>query len=239
MEPLVVRTDIHCHVLPGIDDGAKTVEDGADLVEMLGELGVEKILASPHVTDEVFPNTSAIIENALAELRGELKARGIGIGVSAGAENRIDDLMLTNLEKGTLRPMADDYVLIECPWINEPFGLDVLVKKLVEKHGLKPVLAHPERYPYYLKRPSAYDELRRMGIRFQVNLLSLSGHYGSEIRRMAEEMLDRHMVEFIGSDVHHRHHIESIRRYLASRDYRILQRNAASLLNDTLFYDKI
>lgn len=234
-EPLIINTDIHSHVLPGIDDGAPTPEDGADIVEALAELGISRMLVTPHVTNEVFPNTTDTIDKALAALRGQLDARNATMQIIPSAEYRIDDLLHEYLDKGTVRPYPGDYILIECPWINKPFGLEAFIHKLKEKHGYKPILAHPERYPYFHSDMQTYARLHDIGVRFQVNLLSLAGYYGTVIKKCAETLLDKGLVEFIGTDAHNMRHIKVIRHYLCSNDYRKLQQHAATILNDTIF----
>ncbi len=234
-EPLIINTDIHSHVLPGIDDGAQTPTDGADIVEGLAALGISRMLVTPHVTNEVFPNTTASIDAALQRLQTELDQRGKHMQIIPSAEYRIDDLLHEYLDKGMVRPFPDDYILIECPWINKPFGLETFVHKLVEKYGYKPILAHPERYPYYHNDMHTYTKLHDIGLRFQINLLSLAGYYGPAIKQTAEALLAKGMVEFIGTDAHNIRHVNVIKHYLCSRDYRRLQQRAAMILNDTIF----
>ena len=121
--------------------------------------------------------------------------------------------------------------------MSEPFRLEAFVNELVRTYGFKPILAHPERYPYYQREPSNYLRLRRMGLRFQINLLSLSGFYGKQVRDLAKEMLDKNMVEFVGTDLHNHKHLQSITEYMGTREYDFLLRNASKLLNDKIFGD--
>lgn len=234
---LPVQTDIHAHLVPGIDDGARDICHAADLAQGLEELGIRKMILTPHVTDEIFPNTPATIDPALAHLRNELKDRGSGLQLAVSAEYRIDDLLYTQLRQGIVRPMPGDYILIECGWITEPFRLNAFVTELVRTYGYKPILAHPERYPYYQRQPSNYLRLRRLGLRFQINLLSLAGFYGKEVRALTKEMIEKGMVEFIGTDLHNHRHLDTIKEYLNSSEYNFLQRHSPTLLNDTVFAD--
>lgn len=236
-EPLFFTTDIHSHICPGIDDGASTPEDSVNLVREMADLGLQKMIVTPHVTEEVFPNNTETINKSAARLKKALKENGIDMRLQFSAEYRIDDLFFSYLEKKTLRPLPNDYILVECPWISEPFGLEAFLKQLVARYGLKPILAHPERYPYYLDNHERYEHIRRSGVRFQINLLSLAGYYGRTIKQMGEHLLENRMVEFIGTDLHHHRHVECIRRYLASDDYRLLKAQSSNILNDVIFYD--
>jgi len=237
LRPLPVFTDIHAHLVPGIDDGARDVDHGADLATELEALGIQKIILTPHVTDEVFPNNPSTVDPPFAELRRELQNRGSKLQLRVSGEYRIDDQLYDQLKAGLVRPMPGDYLLIECGWVSEPFRLEAFVNELVRTYGFKPILAHPERYPYYQREPSNYLRLRRMGLRFQINLLSLSGFYGKQVRDLAKEMLDKNMVEFVGTDLHNHKHLQSITEYMGTREYDFLLRNDSKLLNDKIFGD--
>lgn len=234
---LPVQTDIHAHLVPGIDDGARDICHGADMAQELERLGIRRLVLTPHVTDEVFPNTPATIDPPLALLKRELQERGSKLDIHVSAEYRIDELFYSQLREGLVRPMPGNYLLIECDWISEPLRLETFVTELVSHYGYRPILAHPERYPYYQREPGNYLRLRRMGLRFQINLLSLAGFYGNHVRDLAKEMMEKNMVEFIGSDLHNHKHLDSITRYLNSKEYVYLERYSFRLLNDKVFND--
>lgn len=235
--PFFFHTDIHSHVCPGIDDGAADATYGAILVGEMAALGIRKMIVTPHITDEVFPNSAATIKAAFDDLQRAMKAKGVQMKMDYSAEHRIDDLLINNLKHGNVRPLPNDYILVENPWMQEPFGLSVFLRNLVEVYGLKPVLAHPERYPYYIKEPDNYARLHHSGVRFQINILSLAGYYGHSIREIAEMLLAHDMVEFIGTDLHHSRHVESIKNYLASPAYDKLLNHSHQILNDKIFGD--
>lgn len=217
-QPLFFNTDIHCHVLPGIDDGAPDAMAGADLVEQLGRWGVKRVMASPHVTYGTFENDASTVAAAMAELKAELDRRGCTIEISHSAENRIDDLFLKNLEQGTLMTLPGKRLLVENPFFQEPWNLDQLLFDLQVK-GYRPILVHPERYSYYYGKKERYDVLHNGGTTFQVNILSLAGHYGRDEKRIAEYLIEKGLVDYVGTDIHRASHVESINRYLASKDY--------------------
>lgn len=185
---LCFNTDIHCHVVPGIDDGAKTSEAAADLIERMQSWGIERIIASPHVTQETSENDRSTIGPALDALRTELSARGNGIEVLHSAEYRIDGLLSQRLEDNDIMPYPNDYILIENSFLQEPWNIDQLVFDL-QVRGLKPILAHPERYLYYHHRPERYRQLRDAGLALRINLLSLAGYYGPGEQKMARHLI--------------------------------------------------
>lgn len=227
-------TDIHCHVLPGVDDGAQTIEKAIELVDWLAEHGVSRIIASPHVAEDKFPNTQERLDQALGELNDALKASGRDIEVERSAEFRIDDFSLTQIGTGAVRSIPGNYLLVENSFIQEPFNLDNTLFQL-KVDGYKLILAHPERYMYYHTNRRRYGELHTNGTYFQINLLSLAGHYGKEVKRMAEWLIEKNLVDFIGTDIHRTEHLQALDRYLTSRDYARHRRLLSPhLLNHTL-----
>jgi len=232
---LFFHTDIHCHLVPGIDDGQRTAEGGADLVAHEKAWGIERIIATPHVTQDTFENTPEIIGEAFGKLCEAVDAKGVSIDLGHSAEYRLDAFFTAQLEKGLVNPMPNNYLLVENSFIQEAWNLDKMLFEL-KVQGYKPVLAHPERYVYYFTKKGRYRQLHDAGTLFQVNLLSLAGNYGKEVRQMAEYLIDNDMVDFIGTDMHNHHHCSVIEEYLQSKDYR---RHAAKLagriFNDTAF----
>lgn len=218
---LCISTDIHCHLLPGVDDGAKDAIVAADIIERMQAMGIKRIIASPHVAQDTFENTQEELDVALAELKAELISRGNNMEISRSAEYRIDDYSLTQINSGVAAVLPNSYILVENSFMQEPWGLEQILFNLKMK-GLKPILAHPERYFYYHKNLKRYDQLHASGTYFQVNLLSLSGYYGKDEKSIAEHLVGKGFVDFLGSDIHHIRHVESIENYLQSRDYRKL-----------------
>ncbi|WP_336595112.1 CpsB/CapC family capsule biosynthesis tyrosine phosphatase [Bacteroides acidifaciens] len=222
---LFFKTDIHCHLIPGIDDGAAVASEGADLVEQEREWGIERIICTPHITEDTFENTPEIISDAFAKLKAELDARGTDISLEYSAEHRLCPFFFSELEKGHIRPFPNNYLLVENSFLQETWNMDQVIYDLAIK-GYKPVLAHPERYQYYIQNRDRYMQLHRSGLLFQVNLLSLAGYYGKAQRQVAEWLIDKEMVDFIGSDMHNKRHAEAIGHYMQSKDYR---KHAAAL----------
>jgi len=236
-EPLKLpfRTDIHCHIVPGVDDGSPDASTSAELVERMQRWGIERIIASPHVTQYTFENTPDILDPALEELHDELRRRGNGINIGRSAEYRIDEFFLKQVEDKMLTPYPNSHLLIENSFMQEPWNLDQLIFDL-QVRGFRPILAHPERYTYYYGKTARYKELHDAGLMFQINLLSLAGNYGKAEKKMAEKLLEDGLVDFIGTDLHNSRHADVIDEYLigkeAEKHFRMLE---AVVQNDIAF----
>ncbi len=213
---LPFTTDIHCHVIPGIDDGSPDIETSLELISRMENWGLKRIFASPHVTKDTFENTPEILDNALASLQKALQEKGDPIFLDRHAEYRLDDFSLGYLESGNVKALPGNYVMIENPFVAEAWFIDNTVFDLQVK-GFMPVLAHPERYSYYFKNPGRLRQLHDAGAKFQVNLLSLAGHYGKEQRDVAEKLIAEGMVDFIGTDLHNTRHADAIDEYLMTK----------------------
>lgn len=233
-QPLFFHTDVHCHIIPGIDDGSPDAAKSVELLERMSQWGITRVVASPHVTYGTFPNTAETIAAARGKLAAAMEGRDDLPEVDNWAEYRIDDLLMKNLEADTAIRRPDGTILIENSFMQEPWNLDQLVFDLQVK-GFRPVLAHPERYAYYYNKKDRYRALHDAGLLFQSNLLSLAGAYGGAEKKIAEQLIEAGLVDFLGSDLHRRRHADAIDQYLASKDY--LRHRAAldgRLLNDAL-----
>lgn len=208
-ESIVV--DMHSHVLPGIDDGAKTPEESIALVKRIMSLGIKKIIATPHIMADYYKNTAESINGALEILKAELKKEAIDIEIEAAAEHYFDETFEPRIDANKLMVMGKNYVLFEFSFVNYPPNATQAIKKMCDM-GYKPILAHPERYPYL-----ELDQLRMLrlwGCNLQLNTISLTGYYGKETRKKAEEMIDNELVDFISSDMHHLRHADALQHAL-------------------------
>ena len=229
---LCFNTDIHCHIIPGIDDGSPDVNTSIELIERMQSWGITRIIATPHVTQASFENTPETMSQALNILKEELRARGNDIDITHSAEYRIDELFMKHLEENIIAPMPNDYILVENSFIQEPWNLDQLLFDLKVK-GYKPILAHPERYMYYYAKKDRYNTIHNTGTKLQINLLSLAGHYGKDEKRIAMELIEKGLVDFIGTDLHNHRHADAIEAFLSSKDYRKIK-DRLPLLNDSI-----
>ncbi|MBS1603620.1 MAG: histidinol phosphatase [Bacteroidetes bacterium] len=203
--------DMHSHLIPGIDDGVKTVDDSIRLIRGLMELGYRKIITTPHINADIFPNTPEIIRNGEALVRAELARQGLEVGFSAAAEYLMDDHFYNLLSEGQqLLTLKDNMVLVELSFAVPAINLKELLFDLQVK-GYQPVLAHPERYLYFGANKGWYDQLKETGCLFQLNLLSLRGHYGQESQQLAEWLIKKKYVDLVGTDMHHERHLELLR----------------------------
>lgn len=206
-----LQVDMHSHILPGIDDGAQNPEESIYLIRKMMELGIKKIIATPHIMIDYYRNTPETINSALAVLKEELVKEGIDIVVEAAAEHYFDETFEARVDADGLMVMKGGYVLFEFSFISKPPNMIPVVQKILDK-GYKPILAHPERYSYL-----TIDELRNLrswGCCLQLNTISLTGYYGPEAKRIAETLVDNQMVDFISSDMHHPRHAEAFKRAL-------------------------
>ncbi len=219
--------------MPGVDDGSQDVNTSLELVERMQSWGIKRIIASPHVTQDTFENTPKTLAPAFDSLKKAAAERGLDIDLSHTAEYRIDEFFIEQLKAGNVIPYPGNYLLVENAFIQEPWSIDQTLFDIKLK-GYKPILAHPERYFYYHgNKRNRYDELHNAGTLFQINMLSLAGYYGKEEKSVAEYLIGKGYVDFIGTDLHRHAHADAIEAYLSSKDYRrIVPR--LNLLNDKI-----
>jgi tyrosine-protein phosphatase YwqE len=201
-----VKVDMHSHLIPGIDDGAKNMDETIALLTKFEALGYSKIITTPHIKNPSYPNTSAIILSGLNEVRNEMKSLGIKLTLEAAAEYYYDESFLEKVKNRDVLTFGDNYVLFEFSFYHAPTFVDVLFDELINA-GYKPVVAHFERYLYFLGSIEKAAEWRKRGVNIQINLLSLTGHYGMEIKKQAEMLVDAYEFDFIGSDCHRIEHL--------------------------------
>ena len=215
--------DIHSHVLPGIDDGAKTIEESKFLLESMINFGFSKIITSPHTIENIWNNTPETIAQALALTKENLTILTEKAALKAASEYILDDHFVSLFETRKLLTIKDNFVLVEMSYINPPIQLfDYLFQMQVA--GYTPVLAHPERYVFYHKDFSNYAKLKKAGCYFQMNLLSATGYYGKEVAKIADELLKKSMIDFVGSDFHHKHHVTSFKNPIIIKEIEPLKK---------------
>jgi protein-tyrosine phosphatase len=206
-----LRCDLHSHLIPGIDDGSPDLETSIRLIRGLIELGYKKIITTPHINADIFPNTSAIIRAGQAIVTEELRRRHIDVEFRAAAEYLMDERFSNSLATGEpLLTLKDNWVLVELSFAVPAINLREILFDMQLK-GYQPVLAHPERYLYFGANKKWYDQLRDVGCFFQLNLLSFAGHYGPDSRQLAEFLVKKRYVDLLGTDLHHEKHLEILR----------------------------
>ncbi|MBI3718018.1 MAG: histidinol phosphatase [Sphingobacteriales bacterium] len=206
----LLKTDMHSHLIPGIDDGSPDMDTSMALISGLQQLGYKKFITSPHIMWDMYKNERDTILRKADEVREELRRRNINVEFHAAAEYFMDDYFSKLIKSGApLLTIKDNWVLVEFSFISQPFDLKQNLFDLQIK-GYKPVIAHPERYSYFHSKKERVHELYEQGCLLQVNLLSLSGYYGKPVQEMAKYLLKNNLVTLFGTDLHHFRHLESL-----------------------------
>lgn len=224
-------TEIHCHLLPGIDDGAPDVGTSVLLVRSLIGLGCNHIIATPHIIGDMYRNNLETISASAEKLKAELIRNDISIKIDFAAEYMMDDYFMNLLKTNTpLLSYNNNHILTEFSYATPPSHVEDISFEIQMK-GFKPILAHPERYSYYHNNLDQYDRFKELGFLFQINLLSLIGYYGKGVKKVADYLLKNNMVDFAGSDTHHERHISGLPLALENVDIKkLLEENNSVLI---------
>lgn len=201
-EPLGI--DIHCHLLPGVDDGSKSNEESLACMQVMNDAGFKSVICTPHYQYPRFPNEETDILNRFDSLRIDLNGEGNPVKpqlIGVAGEYRVDSGFADRIQKNQFLLVGNRFLLVEFSLHQQVIGLDQVMFDLQMKNH-EVILAHPERYPYYSSSSSKLQRLKDMGVYFQVNILSLIGFYGDGSKRKAYEMIEKGWVEFLGTDMH-------------------------------------
>ena len=233
LDPLdfsVLKTDIHSHFIPGIDDGSPNMETTISLIKELQGLGFKKVITTPHVMSDFYKNSSDIILKGLTDIRSELKVQNINMEIEAAAEYYIDYDFEQKIGKENFLTFGDNYILVELSFMEVLKNLfDVIFKLQLE--GYKVVLAHPERYAFFTM--DDYEELVNRGVLLQINWLSIIGYYSPQIEQKTKDLIAADIVSFIGTDCHNMSHAELYKKCQTKKAWHDLN-NSSKLLNNTL-----
>ncbi len=214
--------DIHSHLLPGIDDGAKDLEDTLSLIKKMETQGITNFRTTPHVLGNVWDNSSALIKEKEALVKRELQKQGLHhVNFHAAAEYMLDENFSKLLDHNDILPLKDQYILVEMSFFNPPFNLEDLLFQIQLK-GYIPVLAHPERYNFYHKDFSNYKKLVDAGCLLQLNILSLTKQYGEAVTKVAHKLLKENLYTFVGSDTHHIRHLNLSEKLATQKNKKLL-----------------
>ena len=213
-------TDIHNHILPGIDDGAKTPQDSLMLLKEFKELGITNIICTPHTISDYYPNTPQTITEAEHILKDYLADKNHNeFKIRSSSEYMMDSSFVEMIDAKNIIPLKDRLVLVEMSYLQPPINLREILFKMGNA-GFTPVLAHPERYAFYHKNYAIYEELGSI-CKFQLNALSISGYYGPGIAKIALQLLAEDKYAFIGTDTHHMRHIEALKNVKFAGKYEL------------------
>ena len=209
------KSDMHSHLIPGIDDGAQDMDQTIAMLAKFESLGYKKVVTTPHIMTDSFPNNPEIILSGLEKVKNEIKKVGIEIEIEAAAEYYFDETLMPKIKNKELLTFGDNYVLVEFAFHSPPQFLDQLFFEL-KTHGYRPVIAHFERYLYYLGKIDKAEKWRSEGINIQINLNSLFGQYGPEVQKQAEKLIDEGQFDFVGTDCHRIEHLMILEKNLSS-----------------------
>lgn len=193
----VGATDCHSHILPGVDDGVSDLETSLNILAAYEKLQIREVWCTPHVMEDI-PNTTEGLKARFAELQAAYKGP---VKLNLAAEYMMDGLFQERLEKDDLLTHGHEgnALLVETSYYTPPMDLNGILESIKRK-GYYPILAHPERYLYM--KMTDYEPLKKMGLRFQLNVASLTGGYGEDAVKKAQKLLKEGAYNYIGSDIH-------------------------------------
>lgn len=217
--PCYWQVDMHSHLVPGIDDGVQDIEQSLTCLKKLSEWGIRKVITTPHVSRDWYPNSSETLRAGQAQLQALVAEHHIPIEVNVAAEYLLDDFFSDLITANDLLSFgAERYVLFELGWASAPFQLEEIIFRL-QTNGYTPVLAHPERYLYYHEERTILHQLHETGCLFQLNWLSVTGRYGDKVRKQAHMLLKEQLIDFLGSDIHRAESLSRFETVFSASDF--------------------
>jgi len=227
-----ISIDIHSHLIPGVDDGVKSMEEALGIIKSFESMGYSKIITTPHIMKEYYDNDKSTLHPGFEELQARIISENIDIKLEYAAEYQMDEFFIEKVDKDEeLLTFGDGYVLVETSFYNAPVFLKDVFFTLKTK-GYSPIYAHPERYLYLMQNFQLARDLKNMQVLFQINAVSLTGHYGKPVKKLAEKLIEEEMVDFIGSDCHNAGHMEILQKAIQTNSYQNLPFDR--LLNNSL-----
>lgn len=219
------EVDMHSHLVPGIDDGVQTDDQALICLKQLSEWGIKKVITTPHVSRDTFPNSSAVLRAGQAHLQALAAEHNVPIHIEVAAEYLLDDFFPDLIAQNDLLSFGTErYVLFETGWSSAPFQLEATIFRL-QTHGYTPILAHPERYSYYHDDEKGHQlqHLHEAGCLFQLNWLSVTGAYGTKVRKQALDLLRTQSIDFLGSDIHHSGSLSKYKAVFSASDFELFR----------------
>ena len=226
-ESPVLKTDLHSHLIPGIDDGSQSMEESLIILRSMADLGYEKIITTPHVMADAYRNSTETILSGLAALKAATADAGMNLKLEAAAEYYMDEEFVRRLNVDDILTIGEEgYLLFETSYVSRPMNFEEIVFEIGAK-GYKPLLAHPERYRYITDPRKMFGRMKEMGVYLQLDINSLGGHYGKQAKKHADLLIEWGMVDFLGSDVHSNKHVSFLPRVFEGESYHKLWKNNA------------
>lgn len=227
------KADMHSHLIPGIDDGAQTLEESMALIKGLMAQGYTTLITTPHVMSDFYRNSPETILAGLEVLRAEVAKENLNVTLYAAAEYYLDrDFSKKIKEEKLLSFGKENYVLFELSYLNEPDSIHRTIFDL-QVAGYKPILAHPERYPFYYDKFKTYADIKEKGALLQLNINSLTGYYSMPTKGIAERLIDEGLIDFVGTDCHKTGHVKLLEVAKTNAHFRKLV-DSGKVLNSTL-----
>ncbi len=229
----LLKADIHSHLIPGIDDGAPDLATSVEMINGLIHLGFKKLITTPHIMQDMYPNKRDDILKRYEALKQHLQTEGIKVELEVAAEYFLDDNFKKLLtDKEPLLSFGDNLVLVEFSMASEPLDFKELLFEM-QMQNYQPVIAHPERYVYHEKNKEFFEELKAAGYLFQLNLISLAGAYGKSVNELAKYFIKHQYYELAGTDLHNHHHLEHLQNHSIVHGIKELI-DSGKLINPTL-----
>src|SRR6476620_5973498 len=219
-----ISADMHSHLLPDLDDGLKTLDETITFINELYTLGYRKLICTPHIISDIYPNNPETILSKLELVRSTLKKANIDITIEAAAEYMVDLEMEKYISSGEpLLTFGNNLILIEMSYIGASPNIKQVIFQL-RLRGLQPVLAHPKRYIFYHNDFENYHRFVDLGCLLQANLLSFLGYYGKPVKMIAEKLLKSKMIDLLGTDIHHERHLAALKELASKKEfYKIME----------------
>ncbi|WP_442591145.1 tyrosine-protein phosphatase [Pedobacter sp. AW31-3R] len=193
-----LAVDMHSHLLSGIGKDSLDLETAVSYIRQLNELGVGKIYCTPPIEENSPANSSEAIAEAIIKLKTVVEEAGIEVELIAAAKYLIDE----NFQVADdLLTLPGKHLLVKLSLTEEMKGLEEVIFNL-QKSGYKIILTNPERYTYYHARKSHYKRLKALGLIFQLNLMSITGYYGKDVKHAADLLLEKNMYDLAGTESH-------------------------------------
>lgn len=212
--------DIHSHILPGIDDGAKDLKESENMIFRMNELGFSKIIATPHTYPGLYENTNEAIKETFQMFSKNIN---LPIKVDYASEYMIDHSLIEKSEKKSLLTIKKNYVLVEMSYVGSPLNLHEIIFSL-RTNDYIPILAHPERYNFLHGDLNEYLKLKNIGCLFQLNLLSTTGFYGHNVLKVSNLLLNKKLIDFVGSDIHKENQISQFYKNIKIKETNELEK---------------
>lgn len=211
--------DIHSHLIPAVDDGSQSLEESIEIIQIMSDLGYKKMIITPHVMADSYRNSTETLLDGLERLKEAIKVAKINMILEVAAEYYLDELFIERLQSDDLLTIGDGYLLFETSYIFKPMNFEKIIFDMHVK-GYKPILAHPERYRYITQAKEEYMHLKELGLYFQLDINSLGGFYGKRAKERAKLLIKLGVIDFLGSDIHHRKQAFALKKVLKSREYK-------------------